>query len=64
MDTERYCCTLDKLDPAEAIRAIHNAWLQLSALNANVDCEHYDNAPALRQLAGALRVAGHPGFVA
>lgn len=64
MDTERYCETLEKVDRRDAIRAIHQAWLQLSALNNNVDCEHFDNEPALSALAEVLRVAGHPGFAA
>ena len=62
MHTEAYCATLERLDPVTAIRAIHHAFLQLSALTANVDCLHYDNAPALEGLAVVLRDAGHPGF--
>lgn len=62
MHTELYCRKLDELDHAEAIRAIHQAWLQLSALTDNVDCEHFDNKPALDALAKCLRKAGHVGF--
>jgi len=64
MDTERYCATLERVEKATAIRAIHQAWLQLTALDRNIDCEHYDNAPAMEALASVLRAAGHPGFAA
>ena len=64
MHTELYCETLGRLDPAKAIRAIHQAHLQLAALNQNVDCEHYDNAPALAALFECLKDAGHIGFAA
>lgn len=60
MDTERYCDTLQNLDPVAAVRALHQAWLQLRALTANVDCGHYDNAPALGALQACLAQAGHP----
>lgn len=62
--TEQVCAHLTELELAQAIRAIHQAHLQLSALTANVDCAPYDNAPALKALADCLRVAGHPGFTA
>ena len=62
MDTETYCTTLSALDPAQAIRAIQQAYLQLAALTANVDCQPYDNAPAMADLAACLRAAGHMGF--
>ena len=62
MTTEDYCPALPALDRVKAIRAIHQAWLQLSALTDNVDCEHFDNAPALQALAACLADAGHPGF--
>lgn len=62
MHTETYCATLGSMSRVAAIRAIHQAWLQLTALSANVDCEHFDNAPAIQSLAAALRDAGHPGF--
>jgi len=62
METERYCATLEQVNPVESIRAIHQAYLQLIALDSNVDCEHFDNKPALIALAYVLRTAGHPGF--
>lgn len=62
MHTELYCANLSALDPIKAIRAIHQAWLQLAALNTNVDCESFDNAPALASLAQCLVDAGHAGF--
>ena len=62
MHTEMYCTTLDSLDRPKAIRAIHELYLQLHALNENVDVEHYDQGPALDALAACLMDAGHPGF--
>jgi hypothetical protein len=62
MHTEAYCTTLPALDPVAAIRAIHQAFLQLSAVAANCDTEPYDNGPALADLAICLKAAGHPGF--
>lgn len=59
-ETERYCEHLDRLGRVEAIRAIHQAYLQLAALNTYADCGHYDNAPALNALLACLRAAGHP----
>lgn len=61
MHTELYCVNLNNLNPVKAIRAIQQAHLQLTALN--VDCEHYDNAPALAALADCLSQAGHIGFI-
>ena len=55
-----YCDTLERLDPVKAVRAIHQAWLQMRALDANIDCAPYDNAPALQALHDCLRDAGHP----
>ena len=63
MDTERYCTTLENINPTSAIRAIHQAYLQIAALDTNVDCGEFDNAPALKALADVLKDAGHPGFV-
>lgn len=63
MDTERYCKTLDNLNRMQAVRAIHEALLQLQALTANVDCEHFDNNHAIQSLAECLKTAGHTGFV-
>jgi hypothetical protein len=62
MHPELYCKNLDSLEPIKAIRAIHQAYLQLRALTENVDCEHYDNQPALTELEDCLRMAGHIGF--
>lgn len=62
MHTETACLSLDALDRVQAIRAIQQAYLQLAALTANVDCQPYDNAPAMADLAACLRAAGHMGF--
>lgn len=62
MHTEIYCETLAALDPVKAIRAIHQAHLQLAALTRSVDLEGYDNKPVLDALAQCLADAGHPGF--
>ena len=62
MHTASYCTRLGDLDPAQAVNAIHAAFLQLSALSREVDCGHYDNAPVLAALAACLKQAGHPGF--
>lgn len=62
MDTERYCLTLDRLDPVKAIRAIQQAQLQLAALLPAAKAEGYDNEPAMRSLVECLRGAGHMGF--
>jgi len=62
MDTERHCHTIFKLDIVKAIRAIQQAELQLRALDDFVDCEYYDNGPALNALRECLRDAGHPGY--
>lgn len=62
MHTETYCTALPDLDPVPAVRAIHQAYLQLAALTNNVDCQHYDNWPAMADLAACLRAAGHVGF--
>ena len=62
MHTETYCTTLDRLDPVAAIRAVHQAYLQLAALDRHCDVEPFDNAPALEALGACLAQAGHPGF--
>ncbi len=62
MHTELYCATLDRLDPVQAVRAIHQAYLQLRAVDTACDVEPYDNAPALDALKACLAQAGHPGF--
>jgi hypothetical protein len=62
MHTETYCATLDRLDTVQAVRAIHQAYLQLRAVDRNCDVQHYDNGPALEALAMCLAQAGHPAF--
>lgn len=62
MRTEIYCETLAALDPVKAIRAIHQALIQLGALDSSVDCQHFDNAPALADLRDCMKQAGHMGF--
>lgn len=64
MHTELYCQTLKNLDPAKAIRAIQQAYLQLDALAPAAGEAGYDNAPALSALRQCLRDAGHVGFSA
>ncbi len=61
MDTERYCLTLDALDRVQAIRAIQQAYLQLSATRDAARAEGYDNDPALHHLHLCLKAAGHIG---
>jgi hypothetical protein len=50
MHTELYCPTLADVDPVAAIRAIHQAWLQLCATYdaAAADDMCFDNGPAIR----------------
>lgn len=65
MHTELYCRTLGNLEPTNAVRAIHAAWLQLNAIGVQVDTGDgatYDNAPALQALSACLKDAGHVGF--
>lgn len=63
MHTERYCPRLESLDPVKAIRAIHEAHLQLSAVNSGrYEPGLLDNAPALESLCGILASVGHPGY--
>jgi len=59
MHTESYCATLESLDRARAVRAIHAAYLQLSAAARGV--EYLDHGPALGSLRGCLAEAGHAG---
>lgn len=66
MHTELYCKSLDKLDKKKAIQAIHQAYLQLEALDGVDDMDsyiHFDNRPVLRQLKTCLKNAGHIGFI-
>lgn len=62
MHTEEFCKSLDALDLETAIRAVHQALLQLTALDNNVDCDCYDNAPAIAALEACMKTAGHIGF--
>lgn len=55
METERYCDNPEALLLENFVRAIHQAWLQLSSLDENVDCEPYDNGPAIDALADCLK---------
>jgi hypothetical protein len=64
MHTEIYCDTLPALDTVAAIRAIHQAYLQLFAVSGLVRSEGYDNGPSLAALSECLAAAGHPGFTA
>ena len=61
MSTERYCETLDNLDRAKAIRAIHEALIQLQAAKAG-RLDNLDHGPALESLNDCMKDAGHPGF--
>lgn len=60
MHTERYCKTLDNLDRVKAIRAIHEAHLQLCAAKSG-RVENLDHTPALESLWECLSDAGHAG---
>ncbi len=62
MHTETYCQSLADLDPVQAVRAIHQAYMQLCAITDNCDVSPYDNGPAMTALAACLRQAGHPAF--
>lgn len=64
MHSEIYCTNLDNLDKVKAIRAVQEAYLQLSAMGnyAEVDGVMYDNTPALGALLDVLKDAGHIGF--
>lgn len=62
MHTEEFCRTLHALDLELAIRAIHQALLQLTALNNNVDCDCYDQGPSIAALEACMKQAGHIGF--
>jgi hypothetical protein len=61
-DTDRYCFALDNLDRAKAIRAIHQALLQLQALANVADENSFDNAPAIEALTECMADARHIGF--
>jgi hypothetical protein len=64
MHTELYCPDLGNLDRIKAIRAIHQALLQLSAIGGQVDVDGttYDNAPSIAALEACMVEAGHVGF--
>ncbi len=63
MHTELYCPKLRELDRVAAIRAIHQAHIQLSAATREQPEEsNLDNKPALAALASILRSVGHPGY--
>ena len=63
MTTERHCETLGRVSKVQMIRAIHEAHLQLSAVNRDCDLGYYDCNPALAALFECLRDAGHMGYV-
>jgi len=64
MHTDEFCKTLDALDRADAIKAIHAAFLQLSAMGVQVEVNGttYDNEPAISRLKACMVSAGHIGF--
>ena len=62
MTSELACKTLNNLSRVDAIRAIQQAYLQLKALDDNVDCEHFDQQPALKALRNCLIQAEHMGY--
>ena len=61
MNTEQYCKSLDELDKVSAIRAIHEAYLTLSAIRHGI--ENVDFESVMTPLAKNLRDAGHIGFI-
>jgi S-methylmethionine-dependent homocysteine/selenocysteine methylase len=62
MHTELYCDKLADVDPVKAIRAVHQAYLQLNATKDVALTESYDNKPSIAALSSILKTAGHPGF--
>lgn len=60
--TEQHCKTLENLDAVSAVRAIHQGYLQLLALDTQIDCGHFNNQPALQALETCLRQAGFAGL--
>ena len=60
MHTELYCDSLESLDRVAAIRAIHEAFMQLAAAQDGLEC--LDHGPALESLAACMRTAGHVAF--
>lgn len=65
MHTEIYCDNIDNMDKVKAIRAIHQAFLQLKAIGEKVEVGGlvYDNSQTISDLADALRDVKHAGFV-
>lgn len=64
LHSEKYCRKIDNIDKVKAIRAVQEAFLQLSAIGERVEVDgmEYDNAPALEALREVLIDAGHIGF--
>lgn len=64
MHTEIYCDNLDNLDKAKAVRAVHQALLQLQAIGnrAQNNGITYDNSPAIKALIDVMIDVGHAGF--
>lgn len=56
----RHCTTLEQLDPAQAVNAIHAALMQLNAAESGL--ENLDNSGAIAGLVECLKIAGHIGF--
>jgi hypothetical protein len=61
MHTEIACSDLDKLDRVKAIRAIHEAYLQLKAVD-RYGADNLFNERVVASLAECLKDAGHIGF--
>lgn len=59
MDTERYCETLDNLDPVKAVQAIQAALMQFNAIDRGL--VNLDNSDVKTRLVECLRDAGHIG---
>jgi hypothetical protein len=60
--TEKVCTSLEALDPAKAIRAIHRALLQIEAgEKLGFDC--LDNADTIDALRACMIDAGHLGYL-
>lgn len=60
MDTERYCETLDNLDPVKAVQAIQAALMQFNAIDRGL--VNLDNSDVKTRLVECLRDAGHIGM--
>ncbi len=61
MHTELYCQSLGSLDRTKAIRAIHEALIQLQAATAD-DGRARDHTGAIASLRACMVQAGHIGF--